>query len=75
MLVDIAAASNELPQSLFIRGVHLSSRSAGERGGSADVFRGTYDGHFVALKRLCLTERGKARDDFHKVSIWSLPGS
>lgn len=51
-LVDIASASNELPRSLFLDGVELPSLHPAGYGAYADVFRGTYRGSAVALKRL-----------------------
>jgi hypothetical protein len=56
----LASKSGVLPPSLFIRGVDLGeNREPEDFGGFADVFRATYKGMEVALKRL----RMRAKDD------------
>jgi hypothetical protein len=67
VLVKLAAESNELPSSLFIHGVNAGeSRDACRVGGFADVFRATYQGRSVAVKRLRIMESDKG--DMHPVS-------
>jgi hypothetical protein len=54
-LVKLAALSGELPPSLFLYGVDISNaRDPTNLGGFADIFRGTYRGAPVAVKRLRL---------------------
>jgi serine/threonine protein kinase len=49
--VKLAASSHELPPSLFVNEIVLDSRDPSFFGGFADVFRGTYRGIPVAVKR------------------------
>lgn len=52
-LVKLATASGELPSSLFLWGVGIGdSRDPCNHGAYADIFRGTYRGMDVAVKRL-----------------------
>lgn len=67
--MDIANASNELPPSLFIEGVQIRSRDPTCFGSFADVFCGTYQGQQIALKRLRINERGRLRDEIHRVCL------
>jgi hypothetical protein len=67
LLVDIASASNELPRTLFLRGVQLHSFNPTSCGAYADVFRGSWKGTTVALKRLRFNDSGQMRDQIHKV--------
>jgi hypothetical protein len=56
LLVKLAAVSQELPPSLFLEGVDLCGvRDPILMGGFADVFRGRYQEHEVAIKRLRVT--------------------
>jgi hypothetical protein len=49
LIVKVADRSDNLPSSLFLKGV---SRSSSEQlcGGYADVYQGMYEGGFVAIK-------------------------
>jgi hypothetical protein len=67
LLVAIAHASRELPQTLFLTGVNISSRDPTIAGSSSDIFFGTYNQQKIALKRLRLTNRGTARSQAHRV--------
>jgi hypothetical protein len=52
LLVKLAATSGELPGSLFKDGIRIeNSRDPTFSGGCADIFRGTFEGQVVALKR------------------------
>ena len=64
--MKLAAESNELPPSLNIYGVDIGTeRDPCAMGGFADIFRGTYDGREVAVKRLRMSDVPKAKT--HKV--------
>lgn len=53
LLIQLSAASGQLPEDLFIHGVTIGNdRDAWASGGMADVFRGLYQHNTVALKRL-----------------------
>jgi hypothetical protein len=71
VLVDLATSSNELPSGLFIQGIQLHSHLPDSFGAYADVFRGTYQGHPVAVKRLRINESGKEKDVIHRVSYYA----
>jgi hypothetical protein len=58
LLVDIAAASNQLPESLLVYGVHIDPRQRPTYGGFADVFHGIIDGQPVAIKCFRINEDG-----------------
>jgi hypothetical protein len=66
-MVDIASQSNELPRSLFLDGVELRSLHPIGYGAYADVFRGTYRGTAVALKRLRVNENEETWERGRKV--------
>jgi hypothetical protein len=52
LLVKLAATSGELPGSLFKDGIRIgNSRDPTFSGGNAEIFRGTFEGQAVALKR------------------------
>ena len=52
--------SNELPPSLFVAGVELGPvRDPIAFGGFADIFRGSYKGQLVAIKRARVSELDK----------------
>jgi hypothetical protein len=66
-MVKLATFSQELPPSLYIRGVDLGgTRDPTYPGGFSDVFRATYQGEPVAVKRMrvYVDESG----DFYKAS-------
>lgn len=62
LLVKLSAATNELPPCLFISGVNIGSERDPLRiGGLADVYKGTYQTRLVAIKKLRVLERSKAK--------------
>ena len=66
LLSRLAAASSELPPSLFVVGVELGpSRDPVAHGGFADIFRGRYKGQWVAVKRARVSKSEKAK--YHRV--------
>jgi hypothetical protein len=66
LLLKLSSESRQLPKSLFIDGVDIgSSRDPVCRGGFADIFRGTFQGRTVAIKRLYLEDR----PEVHYVSV------
>jgi hypothetical protein len=61
LLVKLSASSGELPSSLFVREVDIGAvRDPTCTGGFADIYRGTYLGITVAIKRLRISESQKA---------------
>jgi hypothetical protein len=57
MLVKLAASSGNLPSSLFLRGLNIGpSRDPLFAGGFSDIFKGTYQGQKVAVKRPRVTD-------------------
>jgi hypothetical protein len=73
LLIKLASNSGELPPSLFLSGVEIATRDPDAVGGFADIFRGTYQGVAVAIKRLRLSTAG--RDDIHKVRRFQVRSS
>jgi hypothetical protein len=68
ILVKLAAESGEYPPSLFITGVDVgSNRDPVATGGLADIFRGTYQGQDVAVKRLRMSDSMRA--ETHRVCL------
>jgi hypothetical protein len=64
ILMKLCSASGVLPRDLFIHGVNLGDdRDPWASGGFADVFRGTYNGQDVAVKRLRVFSEDKAKID------------
>jgi serine/threonine protein kinase len=60
MLVKLSIASGILPMDLFIQGVSIGEdRDPWTSGGFADVFRGTFRGQQVAVKRLRIQNEDK----------------
>lgn len=52
MMVALSRSAKILPRSLSLHGVTLSTKDPINGGGYADIFRATYQGQAVALKRL-----------------------
>lgn len=52
LIMKLSIRSGLLPNSLLITDVVMSSSESVAGGGFADIFRGTYKGRLVALKRL-----------------------
>jgi hypothetical protein len=60
MLLKVSIASGILPKDLFITGVSIGEdRDPWTSGGFADVFRGTFRGQQVAVKRLRIQNEDK----------------
>jgi hypothetical protein len=60
MLLKLSIASGILPKDLFIQGVNIGEdRDPWTSGGFADVFRGTFCGQQVAVKRLRIQNEDK----------------
>lgn len=60
-MIQLAATSGKLPQSIYIRGVTLDyGIDPVAHGGFADIFLGSYDGKKVALKTARATEQAKS---------------
>jgi hypothetical protein len=71
LLVKIANRSQRLPASLFIRGLEMEDTPR-EYGGFADVFRGTYLGVPVAVKRLRVRKDDTSARQV-RLSLFDLP--
>lgn len=52
LLIALGRSTQTVPRSFLINGIHLTDIHPVIGGGFADIFRGTYDGEAVALKRL-----------------------
>ncbi len=52
LLIALSRNTRMVPRSFLIHGIHLQVRDAVSGGGFADIFRATYRGQSVALKRL-----------------------
>ncbi|KAK0188947.1 hypothetical protein F5146DRAFT_1140510 [Armillaria mellea] len=57
LLVKLSSTCYKLPSKLFIEGVELSDAHATFGGGFGDVFRASYKGQAVALKRMRIFQR------------------
>ncbi|KAK0238894.1 hypothetical protein EDD85DRAFT_524112 [Armillaria nabsnona] len=57
LLVKLSSTCYKLPSKLFIEGVELSDAHATFGGGFGDVFRASYNGQAVALKRMRIFQR------------------
>jgi hypothetical protein len=67
-LIKLAADSEQLPRSLDIYDVDLGGvRDYVRVGGMADIYRGTYRGRPVAVKKLRLLSDQRSR--LHKVTL------
>ena len=52
LLITLSKNKKSLPQSLYLHGVVMQGMYAVSGGGFADIFRASYRGQHVALKRL-----------------------
>ncbi|TFK43201.1 kinase-like domain-containing protein [Crucibulum laeve] len=66
LVMKLCEKANTLPSSLVIEGVELRERDAIYGGGFADIYRGSYQGKDVALKRMRIFQRGQDRQKMHK---------
>ncbi|KAF5345020.1 hypothetical protein D9758_010424 [Tetrapyrgos nigripes] len=57
LLVRLSETCDKLPSSLFIKGVERPDEQATFGGGFGDVYRATYNGQHVALKRMRIFQR------------------
>ncbi|KAJ7623223.1 kinase-like domain-containing protein [Roridomyces roridus] len=64
LLVKLSKASDTLPSSLFIQGVSRIDKDATFCGSFGDIYRSSYQGQDVALKRIRVFQRDSAR---HKI--------
>ncbi|KAJ6581547.1 kinase-like domain-containing protein [Mycena capillaripes] len=64
LLVKLSEASDTLPSSLFIRGVSRLDKEATFGGTFGDIYRASYQGQDVALKRIRVFQRDASR---HKI--------
>ncbi|KAJ7091357.1 kinase-like domain-containing protein [Mycena belliarum] len=61
LLVRLSEASDTLPSSLFIRGVSRLDKEATFGGTFGDIYRATFEGQTVALKRIRVFQRDSAQ--------------
>ncbi len=59
LLVRFSKASGILPASMFLKGVECGIRDTVAGGGFADIYRATYQGQEVALKKLRSVRSGE----------------
>ncbi|KAG7091225.1 hypothetical protein E1B28_010276 [Marasmius oreades] len=57
LLVKLSETCDKLPLSLFIKGVERADEQATFGGGFGDVYRASYNGQYVALKRMRIFSR------------------
>ncbi|EIN13126.1 kinase-like protein, partial [Punctularia strigosozonata HHB-11173 SS5] len=70
-LVRIVAQSRRLPSNFFIHGVQLHSRDSVASGGFGDIFKGSYLGKEVAVKRLRVRQKeGQIIRLYREIIIW-----
>jgi hypothetical protein len=68
MLIRLSATCNLVPHSFYLDGVELHGKDPIYGGGFADVFRASYGGGIVALKRLRVHATSSERQGVHRVS-------
>jgi hypothetical protein len=69
LLIRLVDRFQCLPPTLFLSGVRWVSKDAVDAGGYADIFRGTYQGKEVALKRLRVFRADNERIVMNRVSV------
>lgn len=72
LLVKISVVSGIIPRSLTVQGVTLLEKEAVFGGGFADIYKASYKNNEVALKRMRVFQRGKARREIHKVRVFDV---
>lgn len=68
LLMKLSEISGILPPSLMITGIKLLEKEALFGGGFADIYKASYAGKEVALKRMRIFQRGQERRKIHRVS-------
>jgi hypothetical protein len=66
--VKLSEVSNILPSGLSVKGVTLLEKHPKFGGGFADIFRASYRGNEVALKRMRVFQRGEELQSINKVA-------
>ena len=64
----MSESCDKLPSSLFIKGVRDPDAQASFGGGFGDVYRASYDGSVVALKRMRVFQRDEGMTRMRRVS-------
>ncbi len=64
LLYRLASAARLYPFPFFVHGLHLAKREPVVGGYFADIFRASYDGQEVALKRLRISQSPNEKDSF-----------
>ena len=73
ILVKLSEASNILPAALSVNGVTLLEKHAKFGGGFSDIFRASYQGKEVALKRMRVFQRGEELQAINRVAYFCGP--
>lgn len=73
LMVRLSRASSTLPLSLFVRGVRAGDCEPVVYGGFSDIYRATYQGKAVALKRLRVFQRDENDGRSYRVSYIFFP--
>jgi hypothetical protein len=68
----LSNACHLMPDSLRLEGVHVSNREPVYCGGFADIFKGSYEGRDVAVKRLRVTQRTQGDHSIQQVCLPAL---
>jgi hypothetical protein len=72
LLIKLAAASELLPDNLYIANTFLEDgRDPSRLGGFSDVFRANLNGNIVALKRIRIYAAGAIKKDMIRVSYYN----
>jgi hypothetical protein len=72
LLVKLSEASDTLPSSLFIQGVSRLDSEATFGGTFGDIYRASYQGQDVALKRIRVFQRDSGRHKIRQVGFIAL---
>jgi hypothetical protein len=71
MIIKLSEACDKLPSSLFITGVSERDHDATFGGGFGDIYRASYGGKTVALKRMRMFHRGSEQRRIRLVCLKS----
>jgi serine/threonine-protein kinase TNNI3K len=72
LLVKICQKCRRLPSFIFVKGVKCYGANPVSGGAFADIYRGRYNGKFVALKRMRVFQANQSDNRFFNVSSFRL---